>query len=302
MISIVGCVCILTCFAVLRTIYRLFLLKPNLEKYKKRNSWAVVTGASDGIGLGFVKVLASNGFNVLLVSQTESKLRLKIEELEKGFEMVRFDYHVSNATDLSSIEKLVVKCASLDDLAILVNNVGIGQGTADYLENLPTARLEDMVTVNCTYPLLLTHKLLPIIKRRQHPSAILNISSVTAHLHYPFGATYAATKAFNRSFSLSLSGECASSNIDVISVEPGWVATNMTQMSKGLLVCDPEECASGALQQLGYLSAIPHWKHWIMLNGIRFVAQWLCPERFQAKLMHNVMVKVANRRYNKKII
>ena len=106
--------------------------------------------------------------------------------------------------------------------------------------------------------------------------------------------------AFNRSFSVSLTGECVKNEIDVLSVEPGWVATNMTKLSKGLLVCDPEECARGALQQLGYVSAIPHWKHFVMLNGIRCMTLWLCPERLQAKLDHLLLSIVAERRYGKK--
>lgn len=60
-----------------RIVYKQLIRKPDLAKYQKGDSWAVVTGASDGIGMGFVRVLASYGFNVLLVSKSEDKLQLR---------------------------------------------------------------------------------------------------------------------------------------------------------------------------------------------------------------------------------
>lgn len=297
----IGAACVVyVVYAMVSAIYRLFLRPMDLGKYKRRDSWALVTGASDGIGLGFVQILAREGFNVLLVSRSREKLERVVGELRGEFKRVKFEYCVSEAEDHKSIEA-VVNAAKDKDIAILVNNVGIGQGAPGRVEHVQADILERLVKVNCIYPLLLSKHIIPLMKKRKTPGAVVNLSSVTALMPIPFNATYAATKSFNRLLSTSLSGELFDSQIDVLSVEPGFVASNMTQMKKGPLVCDPTECAKGALRQMGMMEALPHWKHLLMLNGVKLLTETMMPALYRPFILNKVYKGMAAKRSGKSI-
>jgi len=97
-----------------------------MTTYKAQNSWAIVTGASEGIGLGFVEQLALLGFNVILISRTESKLVAKVKELKQKYPNRDFNYIAKDFTQGSSLsfyQEIFDFCKKLD-VSLLVNNVG----------------------------------------------------------------------------------------------------------------------------------------------------------------------------------
>lgn len=100
---------------------------PNWEKYGK-NSWAVVTGGSDGIGFGFAREFARRGLNIVLVSRTESKLKEKCAEITKEFPNVKASYAVIDAVKTTSVEGYQKVFSELDkyDVSIVVNSLGGG--------------------------------------------------------------------------------------------------------------------------------------------------------------------------------
>lgn len=248
-----------------RWVWSSFVKPIDLKAYKRGQGWAVITGATDGIGLGFAHVIARQGFNILLVSRSKEKLEDVKNTIQKAYK-VQVDYVVSNANDVSAtnIDSVVQKCKGRD-LSILVNNVGIGQGGIKPLELLSADTIQQAITVNCTYPTLLTHALLPQIKSQSRGRRlIINISSLAAVLMNPFSSVYAATKGFNRQFSLALTAELCWEGVDVLCVNPGFVESNMTKMKAGPMCCTAIECAESALRKIGEIEAIPHWKHMIM--------------------------------------
>lgn len=238
----------------------------HLKQYRKSgDEWALITGASDGIGLGYAKVLARAGFNIVLLGRNPEKLGSVKEELSTQVK-TRIITVVSEASDCSDDNFSRVHDAVKDlPVSILVNNVGAGQG-ARHLEDMNPAQVRAMVNVNVTYAVLLTQKLLPLLQKTAGRKAILNISSASTFAEPPLQPIYPATKAFNRSFSHSLAVDLALDGVDVLAVIPGFVSTNMTKMRESLICCGPEECAELSLKWLGWTTeVVPHPKHLLMV-------------------------------------
>lgn len=197
------------------------------KRYAKAGSWAVVTGASDGIGRAFAEELAKKGMNVCIIARTKSKLDEVAEEITKRgaqAKVVVFDF--ADATP-HQYKKLFTELDSIQ-IGVLVNNVGI-----NYLYGKDYDRVdveEDMriLKVNCESQLQMTKYVLPKMKEKRC-GAIINLSSVSALLPAPLLATYAATKSFNLTFSSALQSEVSRYGIDVLSVTPNTVVSKMTQ-------------------------------------------------------------------------
>ncbi len=182
-------------------------------------------------------------------------------------------------------------------LRMLINNVGIGWGRkcrlGDILDS-EVERIEEIVAVNCSYPVLLTRAFLKLLRETGQASdervAILNLASCAALTPAtPFSALYAATKAFNRSFSNSLAGELVTRRflhperpippIQVLCVNPGFVVSNMTGMSESLWCCSARSHAQVILRKLSFTQSVdivPHWKHALMWASVS-VVEWLVP-------------------------
>ena len=186
--------------------------------------WALVTGASDGIGFGIAQELATNGFNVILHGRNPEKLERSKIQLEGEFKSVQFRVAVLNASSATSqqIEDLVASLDSLN-LTILVNNVG-GGATVQALEKNTAEELDFVINVNARFPTQLTKALLPKLTRPDGPSLIMNIGSL-ADSGVPYATVYGGSKAFNMAMSTSLAVEIKAEgkNIEVLAIPVGRV-------------------------------------------------------------------------------
>lgn len=168
------------------------------------------------------------------------------------------------------------------DVGILVNNVGMTENTFGWFSDLGTldnrllneeehvADLIKTIKTNCVFPSKLTAAIIPLLKSRDHKySAIVNVSSILAHLPSPFNPIYGATKAYNRTFSRALTAEYAQQGIDVLCVSPGMVTSNLTGMKKGTWFCSTSrETAMYALRAVGFaVEVFPH-----PIHGLTFVS------------------------------
>jgi len=243
-----------------------FGAKANLkEKYAKSGSWAVITGASEGIGRGFALDLARRGFNVVLLARTKAKLDDVASECGKynvGAKVIPFDFAVASENDYDKL------FAELDDLAIsiLVNNVGV---ILDATDTYDTGSIDcelRLLKVNCESQLRMTKYVLPKMKAKRC-GAVISLSSAAALLRPPFLSTYAATKAFNLGFSESLALEMAEYGIDVLAVTPSYVTSAMTNHKRESFDTVPSlPMAKQSLDQLGLMSKTAgHWRHRFMI-------------------------------------
>jgi 17beta-estradiol 17-dehydrogenase / very-long-chain 3-oxoacyl-CoA reductase len=290
MLQLIGLiVVILYGLQILKWLYGTFLRRVDYGKYNTPGSCVLVTGATDGIGLGFARAFARRGFNLVLVSRNRDKLEEVRCQLQPLNPKAKHEIVVSEAQADATPDQMAKLRARLDrfDVCIVVNNVGIGLANPGKLEYLQPAELLQLVDVNCCYPMLLTQALIEKLRERSTlrklPTAVINVASVAAFLPTPSSAVYAATKAFNWAFSKALSIEYAPQGIDVLTVSPGYVASKLTGMRKGLLVCDADECAEFALRRMGQEDIVPHWKH-----ALLYAVAKPCMDSLPARLLARI--------------
>jgi 17beta-estradiol 17-dehydrogenase / very-long-chain 3-oxoacyl-CoA reductase len=273
-------------YKVISFIYKNFIRKrKNLGKIYGENSWAMITGATDGIGKGFCEELAREGFNLILVSRTLEKLEKVSKELEDKFKIkthiVPFDF--SKNHDIENYYKNFSNIAENFDVSILVNNVGtIDRG---YHHQVPLEGFFNTVNVNIIPQTVLTKIFSKFLTKREKRSAVIDLSSITAELPLPFRAIYSASKCFNYYLSRALAEEYRNFNIDFLCVKPLYVASLMTKkIADGWKVITPEQCASGSLNDLGYENETNgHWIHKLQAAVLTKVPAWILYKVYERK-------------------
>jgi uncharacterized protein len=232
------------------------------ERY---GEWALVTGASAGIGDAFARALASRGLSCALTARRAERLEALAGDLEAC-------YGVKTrvvAEDLSKPDGARRLAAAVADLPIgvLVNNAGVGG--AGRFDKLTLERVEEQVLLNCLAPAVLTHRLLPGMLERGR-GAVIVTGSVAGMQPLPLHGLYAATKAFDRFFGEALFVELRAQGIDVIVVEPGPVETEFQEVAGELVHPGekPENVVEIALRSLGRQpSVVSGWWNWLRGNA-----------------------------------
>jgi short-subunit dehydrogenase len=181
-------------------------------------SYALITGASKGIGKSIATALAQRKINVLLVSRSAGLLKELADSLKKQYG-VETDYL---AIDLSmpDASKSVYNWVQEKKypVHILVNNAGYGLWGR--FDNLGLEEQNNMIQLNISVPVNLTYAMLPLLKAN-NKAYILNIASITAYQALPTLSVYAASKAFVLSFTRGLKYELKTTNVSVTCISPG---------------------------------------------------------------------------------
>lgn len=183
-----------------------------------RNKWALVTGASAGIGLALATELAAGGTHLVLTARRRDRLEALAQTLKKAH-AIEVKIFVADLAERDAPEKI---CAftKQKDLAIelLINNAGFGQ--YGELTQVETQRLLDMVQVNCSAVVHLTRLYLPDMVARRRGDVLI-LASTAAFQAVPYITTYAATKAFDLLFAEGLAEEMKPHGIRVCALCPG---------------------------------------------------------------------------------
>jgi len=233
--------------------------RPDLGARYGKGSWAVITGASDGLGKAFACELADHGFNLVLLGHHKEKLEEVSNELKSKHSSLQTKIISRNFED-SHRENFAEEIAShLKDLDVsfLINNAGTSIG-GPYLE-LSSSDIRDLVLVNCLAPALLTRAFLPLLSGRKK-SAMITVSSIAADCPKPNLLLYSASKVFVDYMSRGLIAE--HKNIDFLSLRPIKLATQLSGKQAGGEVVTPEACVKSTLRSLGYTDyTYGNWKH-----------------------------------------
>lgn len=182
-------------------------------------SWALVTGASTGLGKEFARQLAAASHNVVIVARDSEALHGLAQELSQSFGV---DTEVLQADLLKESERLRVaeRLSSRDrPIDVLVNNAGWGLPGA--LHDTSWSEEKDHLDIHVTIPLELTHRVLPIMRQRGRGRVIV-VSSVAAFLSR---GTYSSAKRFWVTMATSLTARYRSDNVAVTAVCPGFTKT-----------------------------------------------------------------------------
>jgi short-subunit dehydrogenase len=235
---------------------------PLRERY---GEWALVTGASAGIGAAFARAFAREGLSCVLTARREDRLRELATELETRHGVKTRVL----AVDLGApggAEELLRGVADLE-VAVLVNNAGFGG--AGRFDKLEPERLRAMVELNCAAPVVLTRALLPGMHARGRGAVIFS-GSVAGCQPLPLHSLYSATKTFDNLLGEALWAEFRGTGVDVLSLLPGPTETEFQQIANELPHPGepPEQVVATALDALGRQpSVISGWFNWIRANA-----------------------------------
>ena len=244
--------------------------------------YAVVTGASGGIGLCLARELAAKKFNLLLIARSGDKLSAACESLQQEFK-IKATYLAMDLSEKKSIDLIhnwILQ--NQPEIEVLVNNAGYGLwGTVD---QVPLTQLENMMQLNMTALVDLCYLLIPYL-RKATPSYILNVASTAAYQAVPTMTTYAATKAFVVLFSRGLRWELRGSGISVSCLSPGVTSTGFINRA-GLeafkeraekFSMKPEAVAKIAIAQLfkGKAEIVPGFVNWLSVKLTYFLPKYL---------------------------
>ena len=231
------------------------------EKY---GPWALVTGASRGIGQAFCAELAKKQFHLVMVARNQRSLEKLAHQLEEEFHIQTLPVAVDLTTN-EAFPKLLEATQGLD-LGLIVNNAGIS-GAGPFLEQ-SFEQLEELLKLNAGAPLLLSHGFLQrSLKNRKH-SGIILVASNAAYQSIPFLADYSASKAYLLTLGEALHWELKEKGVDVLVVCLGLTKTEGLSRSRHLDFSKfpfgfspPEYGVRKALEALGKTSSIlPHWR------------------------------------------
>ncbi|OUS29761.1 hypothetical protein A9Q99_07995 [Gammaproteobacteria bacterium 45_16_T64] len=227
-----------------------------MYKIKQRfGSTALITGASSGIGKAYAEALAAEGVNLILVARRESVLNDIADDL-KARHRVNIQVIAQDLIAHDAAEIVYEKATS--DVDILINNAGYG--SYGRFEDIDIQSETDMVDLNCRQVISLTHRFLPNMKQNKR-GAIICLSSVVGTMPTPYMSTYSATKAFNRYFAESLSGELRTQGISVQAVCPGDTHSDFrssASFDKKMPISQrtPEDVVRSSLRTLGRRSTV----------------------------------------------
>jgi hypothetical protein len=193
-----------------------------MEMEPKKQKYALVTGAGQGLGKAFAYELAKRGINLILVSLPGENLKALSGEIARTFSIDAVWYETDLSVGKNVLE--LAKWVNRDyEVTMLINNAGTG-GSRKFQEASPEY-INKIIQVNVTATSLLTHQLMPNLLR-QSQSYILNVSSMAAFSPIGYKTVYPASKTFIHSFSRGLNAELRGTSVFVSVVNPGAMKTN----------------------------------------------------------------------------
>lgn len=249
-------------------------------------SYALVTGASSGIGRALAVELARNGYELLITArdaQTLEETARLVGATGSGCDVFLVDLAAPGAVDA------LIGWVGTRELAVLVNNAGFGDGKL--FEKSDPARVEAMIQLNVLALSTLTRHVLSGMVHR-HKGQILNVASTAAFLPVGGMAVYAATKAYVLSFSVALAEELVGSGVSVTALCPGPTLTGFakraaidkTELFRSAMTA--EAVAKVGLRGLESRRSIviPGWT-----NRLSALLSGLLPRRFLAGVSKKLM-------------
>lgn len=268
-------------------------LKPStLHRYNPiKNSWALVTGSTSGIGEGFAHALCAKRFNVLLHGRNQQKLDNLKSTLSQEYPNVQIKTVIADVFDIDvDIACIVKACETLPGpLTLLVNNVGGAPLSPSFgsLAEVDATYVDKMMNLNSRFPTQLTRALLPLLSKHA-PSLLMSTCSVTGFRGLPYLSVYSASKAFNYALNQSLASELKAENtgVEALAIVIANVVSGGNKTTEGAFTCTGLQMAEFSLDRVGcgQPAVFGWWRH---------AVQWWCmgllPEWVTEKVLIGVM-------------
>ena len=229
-------------------------------------SWALVTGATAGIGESFTRLLAENNYNVVLVARDLPRLQERAQELEAKYQVQTHCIQADLSTDAGC--SVVESYIASNQIDVLINNAGFGINKAFTISELEEE--QKLLDVLVRTPMRLMHVALPLMKQRDR-GVVINVSSVASFIA---GGTYSASKSYLTVLTESMHTELAGTNVKISALCPGFTRTEFHQRGrmsmKGLpnfMWLDSDELVAKAWRDAlkGKAISIPGWQYQLLV-------------------------------------
>ena len=251
------------------------------------SKWAVVTGATAGIGESFTRILAHDGFNIVLVARDLERMKERAAHLESQFKVHTAIIQADLATDdgCAKVEQYLRE----NQIEVLINNAGFGINKAFSVSDVNAE--QQLLDVLVRTPMRLMHTVIPQMKERNSGS-IINVSSVAGWIA---GGTYSASKSYLTVLSESLHTEMSGTGVKISALCPGFTRTEFHERGRmrmnGLpefmwLSADRVVLQAWKENQNGKVLSVPGWQYLLLSTVSRFG-----PRPLVRKLGMNVRVR-----------
>ena len=271
-----------------------FLLPSTLSKRYNptKTNWALITGATDGIGFGFAQELCARGFNVILHGRNAEKLDRRRRELQTLFPAASIGVLVRDAQNLTSdiddvdaevreiIRRSNATIGSRGDpgkLTVLINNVGGETRPSTLLKEYTFEDVQATVSRNATFAIQITRVLAEQLEENA-PGLVMNVSSVAA-FGLPYISAYSSTKGFVDSFTKSLRAEFAAEGkeVEVMGLRVAEVKTTGYDVKSSLFIPEARVLAAAGLDRVGCGQEIvwAYFWHWLQGLSFEYLPHWM---------------------------
>jgi short-subunit dehydrogenase len=234
---------------------------------------ALITGATAGIGAQYARLLAKEGFDLILVARNKNRLASTAKSLNKEFG-VKVEVLPADLTKPVQLEKVRKRLSdSKKPIEVLINNAGFGINKSFLVSDLSDE--QGLLDVLVTAPMRLTHAVLPIMKER-NSGTIVNVSSVASWIA---GGSYSAAKSYLTVLTESLHTELSSTKVKISALCPGFTRTEFHERGRmkmnglpNFMWLSAEKVVRKSWRDVnaGKVISIPGWQYLILSSISRF--------------------------------
>lgn len=246
-----------------RNIYRI------QNKYGK---WAVITGASSGIGLALAESLAELGLNLIINSRNQQILEKTADQLSSKFNV----QVIPCASDVSTNEGIerIIAITKNKEIGLFIPSAGFG--TSGFFINSSLQEEINMLRVNVEAVISLTHYFSQLFVKQKR-GGIIFLSSIVAFQGVPYASNYAATKAYVQSFAEALAIELKPHGVDILAAAPAPVDSGFGSRANMRMnsAMNPKDIAIPILKALGKrTNVLPGFLSKLLTYSLRTVPRW----------------------------
>lgn len=266
---------------------------------KSQGRWAVVTGATSGIGKAFVEQLAQKGLDIVLVSRSLQKLEEVAAEIKERYG-VQVRIVEADLTEGQAAYAKVAKAVEELEIGVVINNAGASYEHPELFTNISEECVAQILQLNVAATTGIARALLPKMFERKK-GVLINISSGLAIIPAPYLAVYAASKAYLAKLSRDLAAEAEPHGVTVQCIIPALVATKMSKIKKATWMAPTaEKFVESSLKTVGIESITTGYLPHDFLVGFLQALHCVC-EKGSVWLISKTMCNIRRRALGKKV-